>query len=511
MRTLKRKSGEVSILVLESSYLPTAPFPVYSFLPLSLSYPSLWHITFFQLPAFGIVIHSSVDYISSLPSMYSRSVALFLAGSAIVNAAAIPSASCGVNGYSIVNSYYYDGSGTMANLAACGAKCQADPNCMSFAFGGVECDLYTQDVASNVYVLASSPYTFYDVGCVGTTTSSTTTSSATTPSTTTSSATTPLTTTSSASSSSTSSVSTSGSSPTASTSTTSTISSTSSTQVTPTASLTCNVNGYDKTRSYNFDGSGATGSFAACSAKCQADPLCLSFAFGSGDCLLYTVAAGSNVNPLSTSPFSFYDKNCPSSTTPTTTTTTITTGILPTGVFCLQLTGSGTQASGEFLYFDPTSGNLVLPAEPVTYPTMLFEMTNAGYLLATNGAQIVLDPASNSSNPAALPLKNIATNAESGTELPLVCSTSVYGLTCIATAGLLCNPVVGASISCTADTGAPVYSQLGVLDGTYTTDQIIYLQESPATYAPLGFTPYIQDLCPTQPYSPPGPPMEENY
>jgi hypothetical protein len=53
--------------------------------------------------------------------------------------------------------------------------------------------------------------------------------------------------------------------------------------------LTCGVVGYDTTAAYYYDGSGANGNFAACSALCNADSNCESFGFGSGDCLLYSV------------------------------------------------------------------------------------------------------------------------------------------------------------------------------------------------------------------------------
>lgn len=63
------------------------------------------------------------------------------------------------------------------------------------------------------------------------------------------------------------------------------------TSATSSGGLTCGVAGYDKTSSYNYDGSGTTANLASCSSKCNADSKCLSFAFGSGACMLYSVAA----------------------------------------------------------------------------------------------------------------------------------------------------------------------------------------------------------------------------
>lgn len=52
----------------------------------------------------------------------------------------------------------------------------------------------------------------------------------------------------------------------------------------------CGVKGYDKTLAYSYDGTAANANYASCSAKCKADSKCLSFAFGSNQCLLYKVA-----------------------------------------------------------------------------------------------------------------------------------------------------------------------------------------------------------------------------
>jgi hypothetical protein len=162
-----------------------------------------------------------------------------------------------VKRYDKTQTYSYDGSGKYATYTSCSAKCKADSKCVSFAFGGSECNLYKLSVASNVTPNSGSKYTFYDTTCV--TSSSTTTSSS--QKTTSSTMTTP-----------TSSV-------------TSSSSSTSSTS--PVASPSCGVKGYDKINTYNFDGKAADANFAVYSARCKADSKCASFTFGNGQCLLY--------------------------------------------------------------------------------------------------------------------------------------------------------------------------------------------------------------------------------
>jgi hypothetical protein len=59
----------------------------------------------------------------------------------------------------------------------------------------------------------------------------------------------------------------------------------------------CGVKGYDKTASYSYDGTAADANFVSCSAKCKADSKCLSFAFGSSQCLLYKVSVYENRLP----------------------------------------------------------------------------------------------------------------------------------------------------------------------------------------------------------------------
>jgi hypothetical protein len=398
--------------------------------------------------------------------MHFPSLILFLAGFTAVNAATIPSGICGEKGYSIGDSYYYDGSGANANLAACGAICKADSQCQSFAFGGKECELYTQTVTSNVETDSSSPYMFYDISCLGTTSSSFISSSP----------------------SSTSSTSSS------------TLSPTSSTSPTPTASLTCGVAGYDKTASYNFDGSGANANLNACSAKCQADSRCLSFAIGASDCLLYSVSAGMNLNPVVSSPYTFYDKNClgtgtsstttiSSSTSVSSTTTKTISGIIPTGTFCLQLTGSGQMGTGDFVYYNPLNKTFMLPAETVNYPTLLFTVNSAGNLFAADGSQVVLNPASSGPSTAILPLQKAAPNTGSNTYSPLVCTEGIYN-----------------NLLCTSTAGAQVLSEFAFQDAGIRTDQVVYMQTTSGTYEQSGFTIMDKDICPSLPYAPPAPP-----
>jgi chitinase len=66
-----------------------------------------------------------------------------------------------------------------------------------------------------------------------------------------------------------------------------TISSTSSASASASPS-SCGVKGFDKSPAYNFLNDAATANFEKCSARCSADPVCVSFAFGLTQCLLYT-------------------------------------------------------------------------------------------------------------------------------------------------------------------------------------------------------------------------------
>ena len=60
--------------------------------------------------------------------------------------------------------------------------------------------------------------------------------------------------------------------------------------VTKTVFSNCGIPGFGNgANTYFFDGSGALGTFETCQARCRQDAgTCLTFAFGSGQCLLYT-------------------------------------------------------------------------------------------------------------------------------------------------------------------------------------------------------------------------------
>ncbi len=97
----------------------------------------------------------------------------------------------------------------------------------------------------------------------------------------------------------------------------------------------CGVAGFDSgaVAAYFFDGSGTLGTFETCSARCKQDAgICLSFAFSSTQCLLYSVNASvspiqkvfrhrsvvlltlcslRDLNVVPTSPFTFNAVNCP--------------------------------------------------------------------------------------------------------------------------------------------------------------------------------------------------------
>lgn len=59
---------------------------------------------------------------------------------------------------------------------------------------------------------------------------------------------------------------------------------------TATCEITCGLSsGYDRgQKAYFFSGDGSLANFDACSARCQSDSKCQSFAFDSSQCLLYS-------------------------------------------------------------------------------------------------------------------------------------------------------------------------------------------------------------------------------
>ncbi|KAJ0120678.1 hypothetical protein J7T55_015409 [Diaporthe amygdali] len=81
---------------------------------------------------------------------------------------------------------------------------------------------------------------------------------------------------------------------------------------TATCEITCGLSsGYDKgEKAYYYSGDGSLATFDTCSARCQSDTKCQSFAFGSSQCLLYASPLDSNFREQSNSPFLFYDRNC---------------------------------------------------------------------------------------------------------------------------------------------------------------------------------------------------------
>jgi len=53
----------------------------------------------------------------------------------------------------------------------------------------------------------------------------------------------------------------------------------------------CGVKGYDsKTSAYDYKVSSAVASYAKCGERCSSDNACVSFAFSSSACLLYSVS-----------------------------------------------------------------------------------------------------------------------------------------------------------------------------------------------------------------------------
>ncbi|OCL07854.1 hypothetical protein AOQ84DRAFT_364629 [Glonium stellatum] len=117
----------------------------------------------------------------------------------------------------------------------------------------------------------------------------------------------------------------------------------------------CAVAGYNKNiTAFSFDSSGTKNNFAGCSAACKAVPSCGSFAYGATDCLLFNATVAENVNPAPSSPYKFFDRNCPSSSAPTASTA------VAAGMVRRQ-----------------TDGWSILPAAPISIPPLVLPTQSA--------------------------------------------------------------------------------------------------------------------------------------
>lgn len=182
---------------------------------------------------------------------------------------------CGIVGYDSSLAYYSTTDPTIANFPNCTAACDADPSCLSYCvrYGDPpQCNLYTLPLIENVRPSGTLDFIFYDKGC--------------------------------------------------------------SEELLPvdhTPGLSfpaevCGVAGYDiDCRAYYDDTTGETANWDDCSALCNADCNCHSFAYGDSQCLLYIVPAINNTNPVPTSPYLFFDKSCPAPPVVSSSTSSITT------------------------------------------------------------------------------------------------------------------------------------------------------------------------------------------
>ena len=342
---------------------------------------------------------------------------------------------CDVHGYDRSNAYSYDGSGTYATRSACGARCSADVNCKSFGFGGAECLLYDKTVAENVNVDTASPYSFSDVGCL----------------------TTPTTTSSAAPS--------------------------------PTPSQLCDGIGYDLGNpAYNYDGSGAAASLAACSSRCLSQHFCLGFAFSSTECLLYTVAASSNFYPQASSPYHFYDRTCfpePATTTSSTSSATPT----PSQIFCLQVTGTGPPGKGYYAYFhegNPSDGAIYFTSSTATTaPPGLFYIYapyGTAFLWDTRGNRVEFGYRLSIPDPPEEQPLNMVGPLPRGDQAD---SQFVY-------------PSIDTSNQLQGAAGANFYlwNRWAVNDASFATEQRLYLETASGVKSQIGLTVVPQSLCP---------------
>lgn len=119
---------------------------------------------------------------------------------------------------------------------------------------------------------------------------------------------------------------------------------------------TCGLAGYDQGSELSYYGDSATAtysSFAACNSLCNSNTACLSFAIDSGvACILYSVAADSNVAVSSTSPYTFFDRGGVCPTVTTTSSTVVTPTATPT---CSGLVGYDAGGTNIGYYTDSVS------------------------------------------------------------------------------------------------------------------------------------------------------------
>ncbi|KAF4547803.1 Hypothetical protein D9617_36g063410 [Elsinoe fawcettii] len=232
------------------------------------------------------------------------------------------STQCSIAAYDTkTKAYFFQKGDSVATPSACGAQCNSDSRCRSFAVGSGACLLYTVLVADNTNKDVKSPYRFFDRACITTTTTTTTTKTTTAPpATTTSAATTPATVTTSRTSMNTTPTTTTTSavtnSPGAITTTTTAI--TTTTAASPSSSL-CGLKGYDKNAPKAYSATKQS-SLIVCANICQGASMCKTFAYGQGTCYLYSTALPLNYRADDTSKFVFYAKSC--NVNPATTTTT---------------------------------------------------------------------------------------------------------------------------------------------------------------------------------------------
>lgn len=119
---------------------------------------------------------------------------------------------------------------------------------------------------------------------------------------------------------------------------------------------TCGLAGYDLGSELSYYGDSAVAtysSYSACTALCDANTACLSFAIDpSVACILYSVAAESNVAVSSTSPYTFFDRGGVCPTVTTTSSTVVTPTATPT---CTGLVGYDAGGTNIGYYTDSVS------------------------------------------------------------------------------------------------------------------------------------------------------------
>ncbi|ROV94034.1 hypothetical protein VMCG_08225 [Cytospora schulzeri] len=202
----------------------------------------------------------------------------------------------------------------------------------------------------------------------------------------------------------------------------------------------CGKKGYDSGKgNYDYNNSGKYSTYATCSARCVSDTKCKSFGFGGKECLLFNIALSGNFDVDSSSPDTYYDRSCISSTssssssvtsTKSTTTTTKTTAsstlttktsssTSKSSTSALTTSSSSTSTSSGTI--TTTSTSVTIPAGCTGIPTTI-SMTSFNWFNSTHN----LDCANPNYPSDATVCWNSATNTVCANSTDTSCTCTPY-------------------------------------------------------------------------------------